>query len=110
MENIFMRFCRETNGLSPDIIATRLDITVDEYLGIETGQVLLSEPQADQLALLFNVKSQALYESSQQLDLLLSAQAIIQAQKEKIAELTGQLQWLRFEGDNHEPTAGTVKH
>ncbi len=46
MENILMRFCRETNRYTVKAVATKLGVSVDDYIGIETGEILLTEEQA----------------------------------------------------------------
>lgn len=87
MENIVMRYFREIYNLTPAQTAHRLGISADEYLQIETGEQLLSECQAEQLALLFNLHKGFLLESAEQLDLLLARNAIIAIQREKIKQL-----------------------
>ena len=87
MENIVMRYFRETYGYTPTEIAQNLGISPIEYQQIETGQQLLSESQAEQLALLFNVNKDFLLEAAEQLDLLLARNEIIKIQKEKIDQL-----------------------
>ena len=46
MENILMRFCRETNRYTVKTVAMKLGICIDDYIGIETGEILLTEEQA----------------------------------------------------------------
>jgi len=92
MENIVMRYFRETCGHPVTEIAQCLGINPSEYMEIETGGRLLSESEAEQLALLFNIKKDFLLEAAEQLDLLLARNAIIIIQKEKIAYLRQQLQ------------------
>ena len=91
MENIVMRYFRETYGHTPTEIAQNLGISPFEYQQIETGQQLLPESQAEQLALLFNVNKDLLLEAAEQLDLLLARNEIIKIQKEKIEQLQQQL-------------------
>ena len=57
MENILMRFCRETNRYTVKTVATKLDISVDDYIGIETGEILLTEEQAKILGKLYNART-----------------------------------------------------
>jgi hypothetical protein len=76
MENIVMRYFREIYGYTPVETAHRLNIRVDDYLYIETGEQLLSESQAEQFALLFNLRKDLLLEAAEQLDLLLARKAI----------------------------------
>jgi plasmid maintenance system antidote protein VapI len=92
MENIVIRYFREIYGYTPAETAHRLGISVDDYLYIETGEQLLSESQAEQLSLLFNLRKDILLEAAEQLDLLLARNAIITIQKEKIEYLQLQLQ------------------
>ena len=87
-----MRYFREIYGYTSTEIAQNLGITADEYLHLETGEQLLSEGQAEQLALLFKVQKDFLLEAAEQLDLLLARNAIIELQKEKIAHLQLRLQ------------------
>ena len=91
MENIVMRYFRETHGHTPTEIAKNIGISLKEYQEIETGQLLLSESQAEQLAQLFNVNKDFLLEAAEQLDLLLARNEIIKIQKEKIDQLQQQL-------------------
>lgn len=88
-------FCRETFQCSPDTIATYLGISISEYQEIETGQMLLTEQQADQLGKLFNVKGYYIYEAALQLDLLLVKDEMVKIQKGKISQLKDQLQELQ---------------
>ena len=90
MENIVMRYFREIYGHTPTEIAHLLGIPTTEYQEIETGQQLLSESQAEQLALLFNVNKDFLLEAAEQLDLLLARNEIIKIQKGKIEQLQRQ--------------------
>lgn len=94
MENIVMRYFRETYGHTPTEISQLLAIPTTEYQEIETGQQLLSESQAEQLALLFNVNKDFLLEAAEQLDLLLARNEIIKIQKEKMMQLQHKLQGL----------------
>ena len=77
MENIVMRYFRKFYGHTPTEIAYCVPNSVDEYLQVITNWKLLSDIQAEQLALLFNLKKG-------QLDLLLGRNAIISLQKQKI--------------------------
>ncbi len=95
MENILMRFCRESQKYPPKAVATHLGINVSEYREIEAGKILLSKRQSRQLSKLFNVKGDYLYEAALQLDLLLAKNEMVTIQKEKIEELKRQLHQLQ---------------
>jgi transcriptional regulator with XRE-family HTH domain len=45
MANILLQFCRETNGFSNSKIAGYLGINESEYLDIEKGNTLLTQPE-----------------------------------------------------------------
>ncbi|HEX7906327.1 MAG TPA: helix-turn-helix transcriptional regulator [Chitinophagaceae bacterium] len=95
MENILMRFCRDTLGYTSAAVAANLGISLSEYQEIETGNMFLSEKQAWQLGKLFNVKKDYFYEAALQLDSLLAKKEIIKIQKTKIEELTKQIKDLQ---------------
>lgn len=77
MENMLMRFCRENHRQTLDSIATQLHVSVDEYLKIENGEILLNFEQADRLGQLYKADSSLFYEAAMQLDLLLTRIEII---------------------------------
>ena len=87
MENILMRFCRETNRYTVKTVATKLGISVDDYIGIETGEILLTEEQAKILGKLYNAHSSYFNDEAIQLDLLRTKIEIIKALKSKISSL-----------------------
>jgi plasmid maintenance system antidote protein VapI len=95
MENILMRFCRETYKQSPDTVAAHLGINISEYQELETGKILLTKKQARQLEKLFRVKSGYFIEAAMQFDLLLTKTEIIKIQKGEIEELKQQLHNLK---------------
>jgi transcriptional regulator with XRE-family HTH domain len=81
MENILMRFCRQTNRYNLKSIAAKLHISVDTYRGIERGDILLTEKQARELGKLYNVQYSYFFREALQLDLLLTRKAIIRILK-----------------------------
>ena len=87
MENILMRFCRETNRYTVKTVATKLSISVDDYIGIETGEILLTEEQAKILGKLYNARASYFNDEAIQLDLLRTKIEIIKALKAKINSL-----------------------
>jgi transcriptional regulator with XRE-family HTH domain len=87
MENILMRFCRETNRYTVKTVATKLGISVDDYIGIETGEILLTEEQAKILGKLYNARTSYFNDEAIQLDLLRTKIEIIKALKSKISSL-----------------------
>ena len=87
MENILMRFCRETNRYTVKTVATKLGISVDDYIGIETGEILLTEEQAKILGKLYNTHTSYFNDEAIQLDLLRTKIEIIKALKSKISSL-----------------------
>ena len=87
MENILMRFCRETNRYTVKTVATKLGISVDDYIGIETGEILLTEEQAKILGKLYNAHTSYFNDEAIQLDLLRTKIEIIKALKSKISSL-----------------------
>ena len=87
MENILMRFCRETNRYTVKTVATKLGISIDDYIGIETGEILLTEEQAKILGKLYNIHPSYFNDEAIQLDLLRTKIEIIKALKSKISSL-----------------------
>lgn len=87
MENILMRFCRETNRYTVKTVATKLGISLDDYIGIETGEILLTEEQAKILGKLYNAHTSYFNDEAIQLDLLRTKIEIIKALKSKISSL-----------------------
>jgi DNA-binding XRE family transcriptional regulator len=87
MENILMRFCRETNRYTVKTVATKLGISVDDYIGIETGEILLTEEQAKILGILYNARTSYFNDEAIQLDLLKTKIEIIKTLKAKINSL-----------------------
>jgi hypothetical protein len=87
MENILMRFCRESNRYTVKTVATKLGISVDDYIGIETGEILLTEEQAKILGKLYNAHTSYFNDEAIQLDLLRTKIEIIKALKSKISSL-----------------------
>ena len=87
MENILMRFCRETNRYTIQTVAVKLSISVDDYIGIETGEILLTEEQAKILGKLYNARTSYFNDEAIQLDLLRTKIEIIKALKSKISSL-----------------------
>ena len=87
MENILMRFCRETNRYTVKTVATKLGISVDDYIGIETGEILLTEEQAKILGKLYDARTSYFNDEAIQLDLLRTKIEIIKALKSKISSL-----------------------
>jgi len=87
MENILMRFCRETNRYTVKTVATKLGISVHDYIGIETGDILLTEEQAKILGKLYNARTSYFNDEAIQLDLLRTKIEIIKALKSKISSL-----------------------
>jgi len=81
MENILMRFCRQTKGFDPKTIASKLGISLTAYRSLERGDILLTEKQARQLGDLYHVHYSYFYKEAQQLDLLLTRNAIINVLK-----------------------------
>jgi transcriptional regulator with XRE-family HTH domain len=87
MENILMRFCRETNRYTVKTVAAKLGISVDDYIEIETGEILLTEEQAKILGKLYNARTSYFNDEAIQLDLLRTKIEIIKALKSKISSL-----------------------
>jgi len=87
MENILMRFCRETNRYTIKTVATKLGLSIDHYIGIETGEILLSDAQAKKLGKLYNAHSSYFNDEAIQLDLLRTKIEIIKALKDKLNSL-----------------------
>jgi transcriptional regulator with XRE-family HTH domain len=87
MENILMRFCRETSRYTVKTVAMKLGISVDDYIGIETGEILLTEEQAKILGKLYNANTSYFNDEAIQLDLLRTKIEIIKDLKSKISSL-----------------------
>jgi hypothetical protein len=64
-----------------------LVISVDDYIGIETGEILLTEEQAKILGKLYNARTSYFNDEAIQLDLLRTKIEIIKALKSKISSL-----------------------
>ena len=84
MENILMRFCRLNNRYTSKKVASQMGIPVETYRGLERGDILLNEMQARQLGALYNIHYSYFYKEAQQLDLLLTRNAIIKVLKWEI--------------------------
>jgi DNA-binding XRE family transcriptional regulator len=85
MENIFLRYLRETHQLPIETIAATLGITPEAYSEMENGDLLLNIKQARRLGKLYNVKTNYIFQSAAQLDLLLTSGELIKVLKEKLA-------------------------
>lgn len=87
MENILMRFCRQTNQLRTRAVASKMGVSQKTYRSLEKGDILLTEKQARQLGELYHVNYSYFYKEAQQLDLLLTRQAIIAILKWELDKL-----------------------
>ena len=81
-----MRFCRETQGYTPEAVAGRLGISVNQYKAIESGKVLLTARLSRKLGKLYKQKGEYFYAAGLQLEMLRSGNEIIRLYKEKIEE------------------------
>lgn len=75
MQNMLLKYFRDSSHLSPTEIASRLGISRNTYRDIESGNILISPKQSQQLADLYNTQAYYLYQSAAQLDLLLVTKA-----------------------------------
>jgi transcriptional regulator with XRE-family HTH domain len=83
MENILMRFCRETQGYTPEAVAARLGISVKQYKAIESGKELLTARFARKLGKLYKQKGEYFYAAGMQVEMLRSGNEIIRLLKNK---------------------------
>jgi len=88
MENVLMRFCRQTNGHNSMTIAKKLNVSLDTYRGMERGEILLTEIQARELGKFYKVHYSYFHKEALQLDLLLTREAIIKIQQWEINKLS----------------------
>jgi plasmid maintenance system antidote protein VapI len=87
MENIMMRYCRDTQKQTAGKVATVLGISLHKYKQLEAGKTMMTAKQARQLEKLFNVKAHYFYQAALQLDLLRTTSELVIMQKQKIREL-----------------------
>ena len=87
MENIILRFCRETQGHTHESLAAELGISVQEYKELENGKKMLTANHVFKLSRLFGIRGQYIYLAALQLDLLLATRETVDFQNEKIKEL-----------------------
>jgi transcriptional regulator with XRE-family HTH domain len=87
MDNILMRFCRESHRISLTKIAAFLNISIKEYQQLESGEIFLMRKQASQLGKLYKTKGTYFFKSALQLELLLIKIEIIKVQKARITYL-----------------------
>jgi transcriptional regulator with XRE-family HTH domain len=83
MENILMRFCRESKRYTIKTIADKLSIGVGVYKEMEKGEVLLTRKQAELLGELYNTDPSYFYKEAIQLDLLQTRMMIIKILKKE---------------------------
>jgi transcriptional regulator with XRE-family HTH domain len=83
MENVLMRFCRESNRFTIKIVAGKLGIAAEMYKEMEKGEVLLTRKQAEQLGELYNTDPSYFYKEAIQLDLLQTRMMIIKILKKE---------------------------
>lgn len=83
LENILMRFCRQSRRFSVKIVAAHMGVSIDVYRKMEKGDLLITYKQAVQLGDLYEVSASWFFKEAIQLDLLLSRMAIIRILKNK---------------------------
>jgi transcriptional regulator with XRE-family HTH domain len=81
MENILMIFCRMQKRYGLKTIAAKLGISVEMYIDIEKGNVLITQQQARELGKLYNADSSYFYNEALQLDLLHTRSALLNVLK-----------------------------
>jgi len=91
MKNILMIYCRQAFHHSLKTIAAHLGISVRQYKELETGKILLTKQQAQQLGKLFKVNGNYFYDAAMQLELLLTQREMIISLKDKNKQLEEQL-------------------
>jgi transcriptional regulator with XRE-family HTH domain len=87
MDNILMRFCRETHRISLTKIAAFMNISIKEYQQLESGETFLKRKQASQLGKLYKTKGTYFFKSAIHLELLRNKTEIVKIQKEMIYRL-----------------------
>src|SRR5580698_7443797 len=83
MENVLMRYCRESKRYTIKTIADKLGIGVGVYKEMEKGEVLLTRKQAELLGELYNTDPSYFYKEAIQLDLLQTRMMIIKILKKE---------------------------
>jgi transcriptional regulator with XRE-family HTH domain len=81
MENVLMRFCRETRRYTVKNVAEKLGVPPEAYREMEKGDLLLTRKQAELLGQLYNADASYFYREAVQLDLLQTRMAIIKIVK-----------------------------
>ncbi|AEW02358.1 helix-turn-helix domain protein [Niastella koreensis GR20-10] len=84
MKNVLMQVLRETHGYNKKQIADKLGMTPQDYIELETSLVAMTPEQAYQLAAVYNIHQEYFLESSRQLELLLTRNAVVQQQQSEI--------------------------
>jgi transcriptional regulator with XRE-family HTH domain len=87
MENIIMRFCRETHKYSYAHIAKHLGITATEYRKLEKGEKMITSEQTDLLGRLYKLNGDNFFQAALQLQDLLSKSEIIMALRAEFQNL-----------------------
>lgn len=87
MENIILRYGRDTKGYTPEYIAAALGISVKEYRKLETGRRMITAPQVRKLEELFGIRGHYIYQAALQLDMLLATTETVLIQEETIRQL-----------------------
>jgi transcriptional regulator with XRE-family HTH domain len=85
MENVMMRFCRESRKYPASKVARALGLTVKEYREFENGQKLITPADAGKLGKLYRVKWEYFYQSALLLEQLRSQAEIINVLKDKVS-------------------------
>ncbi|MDR3713695.1 MAG: helix-turn-helix transcriptional regulator [Puia sp.] len=83
LENVLMRFCRESKKHTSKELASYLGVSADVYKKMEKGDLLISYKQAGLLGIFYEVNPAWFYKEAVQLDLLLTRMAIIKILKHK---------------------------
>jgi plasmid maintenance system antidote protein VapI len=91
MDNVLMRYGRESGKHSLRRIADSLGISVKQYREMEAGKAPISYQQAAQLGQLFGIGTHYLYEASLVMDLLSAKDTVLKLKKKTITKLKREL-------------------
>lgn len=90
MENVLMRLCRHTHGMTRKQAARKLGMSLNDYRELETAEATLTPKQARQLSKLYGIGASYFEEAARQLETLHTRAQVIQILKsdnERLNEL-----------------------
>jgi hypothetical protein len=88
MQNILLRHCRETSRLTEKLLTTRAGLTLQRYHVLEAAEALMTVTESKALGKVFNIDPSYLWQSSAQLEQLITARELVHLQQKRIDTLT----------------------